>query len=214
MSGFNLICCVVNMGDAEKTIQFAKKYGVKGGSVSIGRGTVHSRLLEVLGLNEVRKEVVRMLVSHELASEAIRGLGRDMQFEKPHHGIAFSMPVGELIGGGNELKNDSETDEVKNTMYKAIYVVVDRGNAEDVVEAANKAGARGATIFNARGMGNGAAQTLFKMEVVPEKEEVFIITRTETKDAIVAAVREHLNIDEPGNGMLFVMDVEEAYGLY
>lgn len=214
MSGFSLLCCIVNMGDAEKTIKHAEKYGVRGGCVSIGRGTVHSRLLEVLGLNEVRKEIVKIFVERERASEVMKGLGRDMHFEKPHHGIAFSMPVGELTCGAEERKNDFETNEVKMSMYKAIYVVVDRGNAEEVVEAANGAGARGATIFNARGMKLGAAHTLFHMEVVPEKEEVFIIAKAEAKDAIVEAIKKQMKIGKPGCGMLFVIDIDEAYGLY
>ncbi|MGI6175718.1 MAG: P-II family nitrogen regulator [Christensenellales bacterium] len=213
MSGFSLICCVVNIGDAEKTIKYAKKYGVQDGTISIGRGTVHSQLLEILCLNEVRKEVIKMVVENELAAEAIKGISRDMAFHKPHHGIAFSMPMLEFIGGGNEIENNSETGEAKNKMYNVIYVIVDRGKAEDVTEAAKKAGARGATIVNARGTGIHEVQTFFKMKIMPEKEEVFIITKKDQKDSIVEAIRTQMKIDEPGNGILFVMDVEEAYGL-
>ena len=214
MAEFSLICCVVNNGDADKAMERARKYGVRGGTVSIGRGAVHSRLLEILGLDEVRKEIVTMIVENELASRAMKGISTDMMFHKPHHGIAFSIPVSEFTGSRNELDDNSETNEVRGTMYNAIYAVVDRGSAEDVIEAANKAGARGATIVNARGAGVHEAQTLFHMQISPEKEEVFIITARERKDGIVAAIRERLKIDEPGNGVLFVMDVNEAYGLH
>lgn len=214
MSGFSLIYCVVNMGDADKTMKHAKKYGVRGGTISIGRGTAHSHLLQVLGLDEVRKEIVKMIVENDVASEAIKGISQDMQFHKPHHGIAFSMPVGECIGNWEEGKNNLKTDGVESSMYKVIYVVVDRGDAEEVIEAANEAGARGATIVNARGTGIGEAQTFFKMQIVPEKEEVFIITKTEAKDAIVEAIKKRVNIGGTGNALLFVMDVNEAYGLH
>ena len=99
-------------------------------------------------------------------------------------------------------------------MYSAIYVIVERGKAEDVVEVANKAGSRGATIVNARGSGSQEAQKLFSLEIESEKEKVIIIAKSEMKDAIIEAIRNHLDIDAPGTGIIFVMDVNEVYGLH
>jgi len=213
MAGFCLICCVVNIGDASKTLKNAKKYGVKGGTISVGVGTVQNRLLDFLCLNEVRKEIVTMIVEEELAPGVIKGIGEDMQFHKPHHGIAFSYSVSEFIGSKNQIKN-TKSSEVKNSMYKIIYVVVDKGKGSEVIDAANRAGARGGTIVNARGSGIHEVQKLFSIEIEPEKEEVFIIAKTDIKDGIVEAVREDLKIDEPGNGIIFVLDVDEVYGLH
>lgn len=214
MSNYCLICCVVNMGDGHKTVKCARKYGIKGGTISIGRGTVHSHLLEMLGLDEVRKEVLTMVVERELASEALQGIGRELAFHKPNHGIAFTMPVVEFTGARNQVQHDADTDEGEDSMYKAIYVIVDRGRAEEVIHAAKGAGARGATVMNARGSGIHETQKLFEMEIMPEKEEVLIIATSEQKDEIAQAITSALGIDKPGNGVLFVMDVNEAYGLY
>ncbi|MDD4797837.1 MAG: P-II family nitrogen regulator, partial [Eubacteriales bacterium] len=202
MSKFSLLCCVVNMGDAQATIKHARKYGVKGGIVSLGRGTVHSHLLQALGLNEVRKEIVKMIVEEDGASAALQGISRDMHFEKPHHGIAFSMPVRTFVGGASQSAQQPKTDEVKGQMYNIIYVIVNKGDADDVIEAANAAGARGATIVNARGIDVREAPTFFNLQVVPEKEEVFIIAKTELKDAIVDSIRSRVKTDEPGSGGL------------
>jgi nitrogen regulatory protein PII len=213
MSGFTLICCVVNTGDAEKAIKYAKKYGIKNGIISIGKGIVQSHLLQLLGLDEVRKEVVRMIIKDDMTPEALLSISHGMQLHKPNHGIAFSMPICELIGSTNETENNSEIVEVKNKMYNIIYVVVEKGNAEDVIDAATEAGARGATILNARSAGIGEEQTFFKMKIAPEKEEIFILTKTETKDAIVTAIKKCIKTDEPGHDIMFVMEVNEAYGL-
>jgi len=213
-TGFSLICCVVNHGAASKTLKVAKNYGVKGGTISLGYGTVHNRLLGLLGLDEVQKEIITMIIERELAADAIRGISKDMEFNKPHHGIAFSIPVTEFIGNRNMVKTVSDTSEVSGSMYQVIYVVVDKGKAEDVIDAANEAGAKGGTIINARGAGIHEVQKLFSVEIEPEKEEVFIITTTDLKDGIVESVKNHLKIDEPGNGILFVLDVDEAYGLH
>ena len=214
MPKYELICCVVTSGAASKTLRIAKKYGVKGGTISIGRGTVSSRLLDILGIHDVRKEIVTMVVEHELATEAIKGISEEMAFHKPHHGIAFSLSVSAFIGSKNEIKNNSKVNEVKKNMHSIIYVIVDKGRADDVIEAANKAGAKGGTIINARGAGIHEVQKLFSVEIEPEKEEVFIITKIEQKDSIVESIRNNLKIDEPGNGILFVMDINEVYGLH
>ena len=213
MAGFNLICCVVNFGDASKTIKIAKKYGVKGGTISIGKGTVNNRLLGFLGLAEVRKEIVYMVVENELATGAIRGISEEMAFHKPNHGIAFSFSVAEFIGSKNKTDKNAKTGEVKDGMYNAIYVVVDKGKAEDVIDAANKAGARGGTIIHARGSGIHETQKLFSIEIEPEKEEVLIIAKAETKNSIVESIKTHMKIEEPGAGIMFVLDVNEVHGL-
>ena len=209
-----LLNCVVNMGDASKVIKCARKYGVKGATVTLGMGTIHSRLLDFLGINEVRKEIVSMIVEEELASDAIKGVGRDMQFEKHHHGIAFTNPVRECVGSRNIANNKTVYNEAGNNMYKVIYTVVDRGRGEDVVDAANKAGAHGGTIIHARGSGVHEVQKLFSVEIEPEKDKVFIIAKTELKDKIVESIKNRINIGEPGAGILFVQDVEEVYGLH
>ncbi|MCL2539392.1 MAG: P-II family nitrogen regulator [Oscillospiraceae bacterium] len=214
MPKYELLCCVVNDGAASKTLKIAKKYGIKGGTVSIGHGTVKSRLLHVLGIYDVRKEVITMIADKESVSEAIKGISNEMEFHKPHHGIAFTIPVAEFFRGKNETTNHPVISEEKEVVYNIIYVIVDKGKAEDVIEASNKAGAQGGTIINARGAGVHEVQKLFSVEIEPEKEEVFIITKTELKDGIVESVRTHLKIDEPGNGILFVMDVDEVYGLH
>ena len=213
MAGFSLICCVVNFGEASKALKTAKKYGVKGGTISIGRGTVNNWFLGFFGVNEIRKEIVSMIVENELASKAIKGISEDMRFDKPHHGIAFSFSVAEFTGSKNETDKNAKTGEVKKSMYNAIYVVVDKGKAEEVIEAANQAGARGGTIFNARGSGIHETQKLFSIEIEPEKEEVLIIASTESKNGIVESIKTNLKIEEPGKGIIFVLDVNEVYGL-
>jgi len=211
-----MLCCVVNMGVASRVLKTARKYGVHGATISIGRGTVHNRILEFLKLDEERKEIVTMIVESELASDALKGICMDMQFQKPHHGIAFSLSVSEFIGSRNTVENKAGSREMKDkdNTYQIIYVIVDRGLAEDVIEAASKAGAGGGTIVNARGAGIHEVKKLFSVEVEPEKEEVFIIVKSEIKTAVVESIRTQMNIDEPGKGILFVLDLNEVHGLH
>ena len=51
------------------------------------------------------------------------------------------------------------------------------------------------------------------MPIEPEKEVVMILAKNEIVDNISSAIREELKIDEPGMGIMFVLDVNKTYGL-
>ena len=212
MSGYSLICCVVNMGEATKVIKISKKYGVKGATISVGRGTVSNKLLNFFAIHEERKEIVSMIVENEFAHDAIQGIVTEMKLDKNHHGIAFSYAVQDFIGKKNIIKKPQNNYGGKS-MYSAIFVIVEKGKAEEVIEAANMVVSTGGTIINARGAGVHEVQKFFSLEIEPEKEEVFIITKNKNQRKIVRSIRDHLKIDEPGNGILYVLDVKEVYGI-
>ena len=51
------------------------------------------------------------------------------------------------------------------------------------------------------------------MVTKPEKEIVLVISEVDRTRAIVDAIREKVKIEEPGNGILYVTDVRETYGM-
>jgi len=210
---------VVNVGDASRVLKFAQKYDLKEGGISIiGRGTVNSRVMEFLGLNEVRREIVHLIVKRELAAEAMEGISKDMELEKPGNGIAFSCAISEFIDSKGGVGDTSEIKEKGKSMYQIIHVIVDRGRAEEVINAASKAGAKGGTIINAKSADVDAQDFQDILDFFPwksssNKEEVLVITKREYRAQIVESIRANLKIDETGNGILFVLDIDEIYGL-
>jgi nitrogen regulatory protein PII len=209
-----LLWVVVNFGLGSKVVKVAKQIGVSGGTIFLGKGTINNHLLEILDLSDVRKEIALMIAEKTLANQALEVLNRKFVFEKPKHGIAFSIPVTNVLGCRNSSYNNlNESGGIENTMYKAIFTVVDKGNAETAVDSATSVGARGATIINARGSGIHETTTLFSMQIEPEKEIVMILAKNDQVETIVASIRENLKIDDPGNGIMFILDVNKTYGL-
>ncbi len=210
-----LICMILNFGLGSKAIKIAKKNGVSEGTVFLGRGTIKNRLLEFLDLNDSRKEIVLMMADKTTANQALDVLNKELAFYKPNHGIAFTLSVVDLLGIKSCQCQDNQIIRgEENTMYQAIFTIVDKGNAENVITAANKGGARGGTIINARGSGIHETHTLFAMEIEPEKEMVLIISKNNLTDTIVSSIREDLQIDKPGKGIIFILDVNKTLGLY
>jgi len=99
-------------------------------------------------------------------------------------------------------------------MYQVINAIVDKGKAEEVIEAASNAGSTGGTIINARGAGIHETRRVFAIDIEPEKEIVMIIAKNELVNGIIQAINERLEMDKPGNGIIFVQKAIRTYGLY
>lgn len=213
-----LIYVVVNFGMGSKVLHRAKEYGISGGTVFIGRGTVNNSFLNFFSLYDERKEILLMAADGINSEYAIKSLNNDFHFKKSNHGILFTTNVVQIIGSRVDEKNgDNENNidgGINNNMYQVIFTIVNKGRAEDVIDAAKLAGSKGGTIINGRGSGTSETSKLFNMEIEPQKEMVMILSKNEIVDDIVIAIRKKLEIDIPGNGIIFVQNVNKTYGIY
>jgi len=208
------ICVIVNFGSASRVLKIAKQNGITGGTIYLGKGTVKNKLLELFELNDIRKEIVILITEKNTAEFVLVKLNSELHLSKPNHGIAFCTAIKGLYGSHSyNNKNISDIIGGVDVMYNAIYTIVDKGLAENVIEAAEKAGSTGGTIINGRGSGIHETSKLFSMEIEPSKEIVLILSKKEQTDAIIASIKEELKIDEPGKGIIFVQDVIKTYGL-
>ena len=210
-----LICIIVNDGIGSKVLKTAKKHGINGGTITLARGTASNRIWDYLGLSDIRKEILYMVAEKETAYRVLEQVNLEYKLDKPNHGIAFTTSIHAILGT-RKCKCDNARIERggDNTMYQVITIIVDKGKAEDVVEAAITAGSKGGTIINGRGSGIHETSKLFSMDVEPEKEIVIILSEVDMTEAIVSAIREKLNIDKPGQGIIYVQDVNKTYGIY
>lgn len=209
-----LMSVIVNHGDGSKIIKMAKQLGLPGGTVLLARGTARNSIWDFLGLADIRKEVVLMVAEREMAYHALDEIALVMAFEKPNHGIAYSTTVCNIAGSKSCSFDHIANHRGEDTMnYQAITVIVDKGKAEEVVDAAVKAGSKGATIINARGSGIHETSRLFAMDIEPEKEIVLILSQNEKVEDIVESIRQEMQIDVPGNGIIYVQPVNRTYGL-
>ena len=214
-SNFELIYVIVNYGMGSKVLQKAKKHGITGGTIFLAKGTVNDSLLNFLSIYEEKKEIVLMGTDSNTADQILFELNKKFQFEKPNHGIVFTTSMCTIVGCLHYKSEEYEERRgVNNSMYQNIITIVNRGKAEEVIEAAKAAGSKGGTIINARGSGVNETSRLFNMDIEPEKEMVLIVSKKDVTEAIVATIRETLEIDKPGNGIIFIQDINKTYGVY
>jgi nitrogen regulatory protein PII len=93
-----------------------------------------------------------------------------------------------------------------------ITCIVERGRGERIADDAIRAGAQGATIYQARGKGVrerlGAAGGL----IDPEKDVILIVTKAGQTQTIFDTVVASARLREPGNGFAYVQPVHQAVG--
>ncbi len=210
---FELIHIIVNYGMGSRILHKAKTYGIGGGTIFSGRGTINNALLNFLSLCDERKEIVLMGTDKKTADHALKEMNAVFHFEKANHGIVFTTSACAIIGSQSCVSQEEGRGEDK-AMYQSIITIVDRGKAEDVIEAAKSAGSKGGTIINARGSGAHETSKLFNMNIEPEKEMVIILSKQAITEDIVLAIRQKLEIDKPGNGIIFIQNVNTVYGVY
>ncbi len=211
-----LIHFIVDFGVSDKLIHEARKYGISGSTVLLGKGTMKKWLWDYIGLSDIRKEIILMVADSSTADYALEKINEHFKFEKPNHGIAFVTHLGKTLGSRVNKKAELRGKENNNStmMYQIITVIVEKGKAEDVIDAAAEAGSKGGTIINARGAGAHETNKVFFMDVEPEKEIVLILSEVGITDKILASINDKLKIDKPGNGIMYVQDAVKTYGLY
>ncbi len=97
--------------------------------------------------------------------------------------------------------------------YEMIVCIVNTGFSDVVMSAAREYGAKGGTVFSARGTANQEAETFFKISIQPEKEVVLILVPAKLKDDILHALYGQVGLNTPGQGIAFTMPVDSAVGL-
>ena len=210
-----LFCSIMDFGKGSKALKLAKNLGAMGGTIFLGKGTVGNEFLNILGLLEIRKEIFITIIHEDLEADFYEEMSKKFSLDKPNKGIAFSMPLKRFlrIDESEDLLNIEKKD-VNNVDYEAIFVIVDKGLSDNVLDSAKAAGSKGGTVIHGRGSGSKAKEKLFNIEIEPEKDIVLILAKEEEAKKIVDAIKEGLNICDPGAGIIFVLDVNKTLGLF
>lgn len=210
-----LLYVVVDEKKASKVIVEAKRHGVRGATVMLGRGTIKNKWLNAIGVMDSRKEVVIMGMDTATGREVMSSLSEKFHFEKPNRGIAFAVAMQGIVGTeAGASWPEANPDARPPAAWQLITTIVERDMAEDVVAAAQDAGSRGGTVIAGRGSGIAQTELILGMEIEPEKDIVFMLVPTINAPKIEDAIDQRLDLEKPNHGIMFTQDVIAVSGLY
>jgi nitrogen regulatory protein PII len=94
-----VIICIVNAGFSDAVMDAAREFGARGGTVLRARGTASMEAETLFGITvQPEKEMVMILVKSSIKDDILHALYRAVGLNTPGQGIAFSMPVDQVVG--------------------------------------------------------------------------------------------------------------------
>ena len=187
---------------------------------ALGLGTASNDILDYLGLDNPEKAVAFSVIQEASWINLKKQLQKKLQIDAPGGGIAFITPLSS-IGGTKALQFLLETQDyqkqeestLKNTTHELIVVIAEHGYTNLIMDAAREAGAFGGTIIHAKGTGMEAAEKFMGVSLAAEKEVVFIVSKTEEKNAIMQAIMKDAGLDSKAKSIVFSLPVTDTAGL-
>ncbi|MDE6188663.1 MAG: P-II family nitrogen regulator [Clostridia bacterium] len=99
MQSYEMIMCIVNAGFSELVMDAAKEEGAFGGTVIHARGTANKEAEQFFHIAiQPDKDIVLILVPIEIKDNILHAIYRNAGLKSEGKGIAFSLPVDEVVG--------------------------------------------------------------------------------------------------------------------
>lgn len=109
--GYKCVLAIVNNGFSEVAMDTAKACGAKGGTILQGRGTISKEAEKFFNITiSPEKEIVMILAKADLVDGILKGLYSAIGASTQAQGIAFALPVDDVVG----LSDEKVVKEVKD----------------------------------------------------------------------------------------------------
>ena len=94
-----VIFAIVNSGFAEEVMDVAREQGVRGGTILNARGVAKEDAAAFFGITlHTEKEILMMVVEKDIRDNVLNAIYKEMGMAKAAQGIAFSLPVDQVVG--------------------------------------------------------------------------------------------------------------------
>ncbi len=103
---FKIILASVKTDITGKIVDAAKKSGATGATIIPARGTGIREAKTFFGLSlEAQTDIIMFLLEESLVVKILETIGSVGQFDKPGTGIAFVLPVDQVIGLESQIES-------------------------------------------------------------------------------------------------------------
>ena len=214
----NFVIAVLDREKRDRYSRILKSMKLRVSLTMLGHGTATAQHLLLSGLTPKDKAVIATIADPDNTKRLIREAKRKMYIDIPGNGIIMAVPI-KSIGGASTLAHVTEhqtTGEGKPDMsfdYELVYVVLNEGHSDEVMDAARPAGAAGGTVIAAKGTGIQQAEKFMGLTLANEKEVVLIVAKAADKRNIMRAIIEKAGPSSPAGAVCFSLPVSQVAGL-
>lgn len=215
-----LILSIVSRNKTGLVIKASKRKRAEGATIIHGQGTGIEKCKTFWGIPlEPEKDVIFTVVSDEHAEEVLSIISKSVKMGKPGNGVAFILDITRFTGAVHLHKQKQQPQDQplksmdETAQFELIVSIVDKGFCEEIIEASRKAGAAGGTILSGRGTGVHEQSKLLSFNIEPEKEVILTLVPQQITDDVLETIVRAGELDKPGRGIAFVLNVEKVLGI-
>lgn len=217
-----LMIAIVKRGYSREVIAAAKKAGADGATILYGEGIGRNEKPTFFGLPATHeKDILFIAIDGNIEEAVTEAVSRSGKLGVPGHGLGFTVHLNQLLGVPHlsDRLNESQKQKGDAPMKKAfdqfhlVVTIVNSGDSEKVIKAAAQAGAEGGTILNGRGTGINERQKFLNFTIEPEKDIVLTLIPQTYTEAVIQSIENAIDLDAPGKGIAFLIDVEKVFGV-
>jgi nitrogen regulatory protein PII len=168
---------------------------------AMGRRSVGAGIAFTVPLSGTTAPILRMFESTKAEDEANASSGGTPAKTTKRETFMASFLGPKEAKGSIVINNDM------------IISILNAGYSDALMTEARKAGARGGTVFSARGLSVQLAKKFLGISVQEEKEIVIILAQNDVKTPIMQAISAGFGTATKAAGMVFSLPVDQVMGL-
>lgn len=215
-----MIISIIERGKANNYISYMQKNSIDFHMRSVGTGTASSEMMDILGLVSNYKDVVFSFAPYKAVKSLATSIAKDLGSTSGYNGLmmilstsAIGRITSELILHGTQ-ETEFEGDEnamASEYQHSLIFITVNQGYTDAVMQTAKKAGATGGTVIRARMTGAEQSEHLADLQIQDEKEIIAIFAPDSIRNEIMSEVNKEFGIRSEAQGVICSVPVDKAF---
>lgn len=215
-----LLISITERGQGRLLMENLRSHHISFHLQCVGTGTASSDMMDLLGLGTNDKDIIISFATERAVRDLVRDLNNSLGSANKGKGIMMLLSpnaVSNLMAA--VLARQTEDFEIKggNRMtksehqYSLVFITVNRGYSDQVMQTARRAGATGGTVIRARLAGVEKTEQYFGELLEEEREVIAIMTPDATRNQIMNEVNQAFGLRSEAQGIICSLPVDKAF---
>lgn len=215
-----MLYSVLGRGKSKQYMEMLNEKNIRFHMQMTAFGTAPSEMLDIFGLGNTDKDVVISYAPEAMVRKLMSELSKNIGTGSEYGGLMISMRLSainrlsaEIITktvAGNTEKGEEIMNHENKHQHQLIWITVNQGYTDQVMQTAKRAGAMGGTVMRARLAGTERLENAVSANIQEEKEIITILAPSGTASDIMNAVNSEHGMKSEAHGMVMALPVDKA----